>query len=130
MNMPYGEYTSMYQAMTTSSYGTNSSIFQTPSINPGPFYTQGYNSPNPPYLQQGAYTNVPVTIEPWQMRSRWVSETGPHDHQIECRLTVKSVEVVAEYFCFHCNEVLHSKVISRLPASINKKCLPRLVKGV
>jgi hypothetical protein len=147
--MSYNEYASMYQnqyagvdqqiMVNTTSNGTvslNSAlnsgvIFQTSST-----YTQGYfplvsDGLNNIYQQQGTYTNVPVTIEPYRMKSQWAPETGPHDHQIECRLTVKNVEVMAEYFCFHCNEVVHSKVISRLPKSImNKKCLPRLVKGV
>ena len=106
-------------------------VFQTTST-----YTQGYfpvvsDGIGGLYQQQGTYANVPVTIEPDRMKSKFSPETGPHDHLIECRLIVKNVEVMAEYFCYHCNEVVHSKVISKLPKSImNKKCLPRLVKGV
>jgi hypothetical protein len=90
-----------------------------------------YTTPLPPpqYTQPG---NITVEVAPQdEMKSKPTGAEGAHDHIIECRLKVENVKVIAEYFCFHCNEVLHSKVISKLPASImNKKCLPRLVKGV
>ena len=57
--------------------------------------------------------------------------TEEHAHDIQCRLRVETTKVISEYFCHHCQEVLFSKVISRLPKSIiNKKCLSRIVKGV
>jgi hypothetical protein len=59
------------------------------------------------------------------------SSTEEHAHNIQCRLRVETTKVISEYFCHHCEEVLFSKVISRLPKSINKKkCLSRIVKGV
>ena len=66
-----------------------------------------------------------------EIKSKPKYDEGKHDHVIECRLKVEPTKVISEFFCCHCNEVLHSKVISKIPKSImNKKCLPRLVKGV
>lgn len=57
--------------------------------------------------------------------------TEEHSHDIQCRLRVESTKVISEYYCHHCEEVLHSKVISEIPQSIiNKKCLSRIVKEV
>jgi len=153
--MSSGDWASMYQnqyqgiensiTLQTSSNGSitlgaassNNVVFQTTNSywpqNYQPTYTDGLGGL---YQQQPQYYGgnpniVPVTIEPDKLKSKWSPETGPHDHQIECRLTVENVRVYAEYFCYHCNEVVHRKVISKLPKSImNKKCLPRLVKGV
>jgi hypothetical protein len=152
--MSSGDWASMYQnqayypgvenqvQVNTTSHGqislqsaqSSGVIFQTTTTYGNgywPIISDGINL----YQQQTTYPpglgNVPVTIEPDKMRSKMSPETGPHDHLIECRLTVENVRVYAEYFCFHCNEVVYRKVISKLPASImNKKCLPRLVKGV
>ncbi len=57
--------------------------------------------------------------------------TDVHDHEIQCRLRVEATKVISEYFCNHCETVLFSKVISKIPKSIIKKqCLSRIVKGV
>lgn len=59
------------------------------------------------------------------------SPTEEHSHNIQCRLRVEATKVISEYFCNHCEEVLFSKVISKIPKGIiNKKCLSRIVKGV
>lgn len=127
--------------------GTNGSI----SINSGTYNSNYYGHPYgcsctycSPQMSGGAgslgqtYTsgglsgNITVEVAPQdQMKSKPKNDEGVHDHIIECRLRVETTKVISEYFCQHCNEVLYSKVISRLPKSImNKKCLPRLVKGV
>lgn len=67
---------------------------------------------------------------PSEMKSKPIS-TAQHAHEIQCRLRVETTKVISEYFCHHCQEVLFSKVISKIPKSIiNKQCLPRIVKGV
>lgn len=59
------------------------------------------------------------------------SPTEVHAHDIQCRLRVEATKVISEYYCHHCEEVLFSKVISKIPRSIiDKKCLSRIVKGV
>lgn len=95
--------------------------------------TGAYTTPTYQQYSSGSLGgNVTIEVAPQdEMKSKPTGVEGAHDHIIECRLKVENVKVIAEYFCFHCNEVLHSKVISKLPKSImNKKCLPRLVKGV
>lgn len=58
-------------------------------------------------------------------------ETGPTCHSVNGILRIYGDSVVVEYYCNHCQEVLHRQVISKVPKSIiDKKCLPRIVEGV
>ena len=117
---------STYQYQTDNSLGTPLGQYGGFTTD-GTYYgitTQPNTSPSPQY--------IPIVVSPTdKLKSTPKHDEGIHDHVIECRFNVESTKVTAEYFCSHCNEVLHSKVISKLPKSImNKKCLPRLVKGV
>lgn len=92
-----------------------------------PTYTSG--SITPITISSGGY--IYANVEKDEIKSKPVASKDEHSHDIQCRLRVEQTKVISEYFCSHCNDVLFSKVISKIPKSIiNKKCLSRIVKGV
>lgn len=94
---------------------------------------------------QGTITNYPNSIYgyPYQPVSAPLTETkkdelksdpkeaSPMSHTLNGILRIYGDSVVIEYFCKHCNQVLHTEVISKVPKSIiEEKCLPKIVDGV
>lgn len=58
-------------------------------------------------------------------------EASPMAHTLNGVMRIYGDSVVIEYFCAHCNQVLHTEVISKVPKSIiEEKCLPKIVDGV
>lgn len=58
-------------------------------------------------------------------------EASPMAHTLNGIMRIYGDSVVIEYFCKHCNQVLHTEVISKVPKSIiEEKCLPKIVDGV
>jgi len=114
------------------------------SINAGSTYGSYFGHPYGCYCSTcfpstggvgNAYTTgVSIIAEPPpqdEIKSKPKGDEDAHSHTIECRLRVETTKVISEYFCQHCNEILYSKVVSKLPKSIlNKKCLPRICKSV
>ena len=103
--------------------------YQTGSTSGGYGYSGTYPVSQPISISTGGYIWAdPVPAD--EIKSK-PEVTEEHAHSIQCRLRVETTKVISEYFCHHCQEVLFSKVISRLPKGIiNKKCLSRIVKGV
>lgn len=103
---------------------TNDSI-----VTIGTTYNTTSGATTPISISSGGYIYVdPAPAD--EIKSK-PAVTEEHAHDIQCRLRVESTKVISDYFCNHCEEVLFSKVISKIPKSIiNKKCLSRIVKGV
>lgn len=130
------------------SASNNSYIIQSGSAATGGFtYTDntGYISiyPNQYSQQYGAVqgtSSLPVQItsgtytwpeEKDEIKSKPTIPTDKDGHDIQCRFKVEAYKVVCEYFCGHCDTVLFSKVICKIPKKhLKDKCLPKLLKGV
>ena len=105
------------------------SISSSSSGSSGPVYTSGGTYYQHPFVNtDGAIT---INNSPHDELKSAPKEAGPTSHSLRGILRIYGDSVVVEYFCTHCEEVIHRQVISKVPEELtNKKCLPRIVDGV
>ena len=106
-----------YGAVTNTPWPYNQPYTQPPTYYPAP-------SPTPIIIN-----TPPVTKD--ELQSPPKDEKVKEGHVLQGTLKIYGDAVVVEYYCSHCDAVIHREVISRVPKSIiEEKCLPRIVKEV
>lgn len=94
-----------------------------PTVYPGGGTIGPYNTPAPnPII-------IPAPKDALQSSPK--DEKVKEGHVLTATMKIYGDAVVVEYYCSHCDQVIHREVISRVPKSIiEEKCLPRIVKEV
>jgi hypothetical protein len=106
-----------------SSDGTwHDSYQQTPWTIPPTVYPGSYPPPSNPII-------VPAPKD--HLQSPPKDEKVKEGHVLTATMKICGDAVVVEYYCSHCDQIIHREVISKVPKRlVEEKCLPRIVKEV
>jgi hypothetical protein len=94
-----------------------------PTVYPGGGTIGPYNAPAPnPII-------IPAPKD--ELQSPPKDEKAKEGHVLTATMKIYGDAVVVEYYCSHCDQIIHREVISKVPRRIiEEKCLPRIIKEV